>query len=251
MRILLNRPATRNALDADTIRELIEAVRQAKQESRTRCVILSGAGPVFCAGGRVQWLREGGTGDSNANLRDIQNLVLMLRELNELPVPVIAGIQGAAIGGGAGLASVADAVICSAEAVFSLSEARLGLVPSCIAPFLIDKIGPSWVRRYMLTGERFDAVTARAIGLAHEVVPSPKDLESAVDEIAASILQCAPQAVRRAKQMLHEFNWPETRALVGDWERHAAEIFAQSRAGKEGQEGLTSFLEKRPPKWRP
>ena len=248
--ITLNRPAARNALNGDLIRELLEAVRHTERLEGARCLVLRGAGAVFCAGGDIHWLRNEGAGDFDANLRDIQDLVLLLKTLNELPLPVLAVIQGAAIGGGLGLAAVADVAVCSAETVFSLAEARLGLVPSCIGPFVLQKIGPSWTRRYMVTGERFDAPTARFMGLVHEVVPSADALETEVARIVASVLACAPQAVAATKTMLRCLSWPETRAGIGNWEGYAAEIFARSRTAAEAREGLAAFLEKRPPHWQ-
>lgn len=250
VRVTLNRPAVRNALNRELIRELLEAVRDTERLEGARCLVLRGAGSVFCAGGDIPWLRAGGAGDLDANLREIQDLVLLLKSLNELPLPVIAVVQGAAIGGGLGLVAVADVALCSAETVFSLSEARLGLVPSCISPFVLEKIGPSWTRRYMVTGERFDAPAARSLGLVHEIAPSPASLDEALARIVASIQDCAPQALAATKAMLHRLSWPETRAGIGDWEAYAAEIFARSRAAAEAREGLAAFLEKRPPDWQ-
>jgi enoyl-CoA hydratase/carnithine racemase len=246
----LHRPRSRNALDGVFITELRSLLRRVALSSDVEGLVLQGAGRVFCAGGRVQWLRAARNRTPEKNLAQARSLVHLLSELAALPVPVVCAVQGAAIGGGLGLVCAADVAVCTEGSVFSLSEARLGLVPSCIAPFVAARIGFSWTRRFMLTGERFGARQALAMGLVHEVVADQKALGHAVERILKAVRASAPSVVRATKRMLNDLG-----SKAGGWncaqaQETAARIFAGSLVASAGQEGLAAFLEKRQPAWR-
>ena len=166
LRVTLARPETRNAFDADLIAELSEAFVDV---GKARAVLLAGDGPSFCAGADVEWMRASVALDFDANVADANALRGMLEAIDRCPAPVVARIQGHALGGGAGLVACADIAVADHEAVFAFSEVKLGIIPAVISPFALAKIGPSWARRYFVTGERFDAATALRIGLVHAV----------------------------------------------------------------------------------
>jgi methylglutaconyl-CoA hydratase len=173
----------------------------------------------------------------------------MFRLLNECPKPIVGQIHGAAIGGGVGLVSICDIAVASPETQFSLSEVRLGIVPSCIGPFVIAKIGASHARSLFIAAERFLAPRAREIGLVHEVAPSLAELPKAVERIVTNMLQCGPAAMSAAKRLVLDLSWPERREAVGDYLEYVSRTLAELRVSPEGQEGLKAFLEKRKPSW--
>jgi methylglutaconyl-CoA hydratase len=233
LRVTLARPDQRNAFDAALIAELAEAFVDV---GRSRAVVLAGEGPSFCAGADVDWMRASAGLSYEENVADANALRRMLESIDGCPAPVIARVQGYALGGGAGLVAAADIAIASRDAVFAFSEVKLGIVPAVISPFALAKIGAGAARRYFLTGERFDAETALRIGLAHEIAD---DLDTAVDRVVAELLSAGPHAVRWAKRLVRERpDGPET-----------ARWIAERRTSDEGQEGLAAFLEKRPPSW--
>jgi methylglutaconyl-CoA hydratase len=235
LRITLARPDRHNAFDADLIGELAEAFVGV---GRARVVILAGEGKSLSAGADVDWMRAGVDLSQDENVADANALRRMLEAIDGCPAPVVARVQGYALGGGAGLVAAADIAIAAADAVFAFSEVKLGIIPAVISPFALAKIGPSAARRYFLTGERFDAETALRIGLVHEIAD---DLDSAVDRVVAELLSGGPHAVRWAKRLIKERpDGPET-----------ARWIAERRASDEGQEGLRAFLDKRPPAWSP
>lgn len=233
LRVTLARPETRNAFDAVLIAELAEAFVDV---GKARAVLLAGDGPSFCAGADVDWMRASVELDFDANVADANALRGMLEAIDRCPAPVVARVQGHALGGGAGLVACSDIAIADRRAVFAFSEVKLGIIPSVISPFALAKIGPSWARRYFLTGERFDAETALRIGLVHEVAD---DLDAAVEAVVAELRSAGPRAVRHAKKLVLERpDGPET-----------ARRIAERRASAEGQEGLRAFLERRSPDW--
>ena len=193
LRVTLARPETRNAFDADLIAELSEAFVDV---GKARAVLLAGDGPSFCAGADVEWMRASVELDFDANVADANALRAMLEAIDRCPAPVVARIQGHALGGGAGLVACADIAVAEAKAVFAFSEVKLGIIPAVISPFALAKIGPSWARRYFVTGERFDAATALRIGLVHEV---DADLDAAVERVLAELAQRRP-ARREARE---------------------------------------------------
>jgi methylglutaconyl-CoA hydratase len=247
--VALNRPEVRNAFNDVVIEELQKVFTELALRPETRAIVISGSGPAFCAGGDLNWMKKAIHYDYAENLRDTRKLAHMFAALNECPKPVIGAIHGAAIGGGVGLVSVCDIAIASAETQFSLSEVRLGLVPACIGPFVIAKIGASHARGLFMSAERFDAKKAQAIGLVHEVVADPAALEVAVERVLANVLQCGPGAMATAKKLVMELSWPEKRAAHSDSLEFVAKMLADLRVSAEGQEGVKAFLEKRKPAW--
>jgi methylglutaconyl-CoA hydratase len=233
LRVTLTRPETRNAFDAQLIAELAQAFVDV---GKARAVLLAGDGPSFCAGADVEWMRASVDLDFDANVADANALRGMLEAIDRCPAPVVARIQGHALGGGAGLVACADIAVAEPKAVFAFSEVKLGIVPAVISPFALAKIGPGWARRYFVTGERFDAATALRIGLVHEVAD---DLEAGVERILAELRSAGPRAARHAKKLvLDRPDGPET-----------ARRIAERRTSDEGQEGLRAFLERRSPDW--
>jgi methylglutaconyl-CoA hydratase len=233
LRVTLARPERRNAFDAELIAEVTEAFADVGD---ARAVVLAGEGQSFCAGADVEWQRSAIDLSFDENVADAMRLYRMCETVDRCPAPVIARVHGFALGGGSGLVACADMAIAAPDATFGFSEVKLGIIPAVISPFVLPKIGAHG-RRYLLTGERFDAETALRIGLVEEVAT---DLDAAVDRVLGEILTSGPQAVREAKQLIHER--PDGEAT--------AQIAARLRTGEEGQEGLRAFLEQRPPSWR-
>jgi len=233
-RVILARPDRRNAFDASLISELAEAFVDV---GRARAVVLAGEGESFSAGADVEWMRASAELSYDDNVADANALRRMLESIDRCPAPVVARVQGHALGGGCGLVAASDIAVASPDAVFAFSEVKLGIIPAVISPFALAKIGAGAARRYFLTGERFDAETALRIGLVHEVDP---DLDGAVDRVVGELLSAGPKAARWTKRLVHERpDGPET-----------ARWIAERRSSEEGQEGLRAFLEKRPPSWR-
>lgn len=234
LRITLARPERRNAFDADLIAELAEAFADVGD---AHAVVLAGDGTSFCAGADVDWQRSSVDLSHEENVEDAMGLYRMLEAVDSCPAPVVARVQGFALGGGSGLVACADVAIAAEGAVFGFSEVRLGIIPAVISPFVLRKIGPGAARRYFLTGERFGAEIALRIGLVHEVA---SDLDGAVEAVVAALLAGGPEAVRAAKLLARER--PEG--------METARIAADLRTSLEGQEGLRAFLEKRDPTWK-
>jgi methylglutaconyl-CoA hydratase len=241
-RIHLSRPEVRNAFNETLIVELTQAFTSLP--SGTRVAVLMGEGPVFCAGADIGWMKRSREYTEAQNAQDAASMAAMLRAIDECPAPVIACVAGAALGGGSGLVAACDIAIAAEGTQFGFTEARLGLIPAVISTFVLPKVGMRGARRYFLTGERFGAPVALALGLVHEVVV-PETLEARVGEIAAEILQCGPAAVASAKLLLREVAaMPRGEAI-----EHTIRRIAQIRVSPEAQEGLGAFLEKRRPGW--
>src|SRR4051812_28911781 len=236
LRVTLARPEARNAFDAALIAALAEAFVDV---GRARAVLLSGEGPSFCAGADVEWMRASVELDHDANVRDATALRRMLEAIDSCPAPVVARVQGHALGGGLGLLACSDVVVADERAVFAFSEVKLGIIPAVISPFALARIGPGAARRYFLTGERFDAATALRIGLVHEVVTAD-GLDAAVHRIVSEILTAGPEAARHAKRLVLD-------APLDGLE--TARRIAERRTSDEGQDGLRAFLDRRPPGW--
>ncbi len=249
LRVVLSRPEIRNAFDSIMISELTEVFTTDALKSEVRAVVLSGEGSTFCAGGDLNWMRQGAQSSYEENLQDTRKLTQMFAALNECPKLVLGAVQGAAIGGGVGLVSVCDVVIAVANTQFSLSEVRLGIVPACIGPFVISKIGASHSRALFMSAERFEAHRAQEVGLVHRVVADVSLLEPAVKETLKNILQCSPNALSVAKRLVLDLSWPERRSQFPDCLEYVAKTLADLRVSKEGQEGVCAFLEKRRPSW--
>jgi methylglutaconyl-CoA hydratase len=234
LRIMLAKPERRNAFDAALIAELHEAFSDVGD---ARVVVLAGDGPSFCAGADVEWQRASIDLSFEENVDDALRLYRMMAAVDACPAPLVARVQGFALGGGSGLVACADIVVAAPDATFGFTEVRLGIIPAVISPFVLAKIGAGSARRFFVTGERFDAQTALRIGLVHEVTD---ELDAAVERLVGAILQSGPEATRAAKRLARE------RPSDG---RELARIAAGLRAGAEGQEGLRAFLDKRKPGW--
>ena len=243
-RVTLARPAVRNAFNAELIARLAETFLTLGAEPGVRLVVLDGDGPTFCGGADVNWMRAALDLDEAANVRDAEAMSDMLRAIDRCPKPVIARVHGAALGGGAGLCAACDIVIAADDAVFGFTETKLGIIPAVISPFALAKIGVSNARRLFLSGERFDAARARAIGLVHDVVPAA-GLDDAVDAAARELETAGPAAIAAIKRLIvsvQAATYDESRELT-------ARAIARQRTGAEGQEGLRAFLERRRAAW--
>lgn len=244
--IRMNRPDKHNAFDDALITELTDAFRQAGTDDSARVVVLESTGPSFSAGADLGWMKRMAGQGRAENERDAQALAELMRAIDRCPKPVLGLVQGAAFGGGVGLAACCDIVIASEAASFSLSEVRLGLIPAVISPYVAAAIGPRACRRYFLTAERFDAATAQRLGLVQEVVPQA-ELNAARDRMIEHLLKGGPLAQRAAKDLIaHVAGAPIDAALMQETARRIAEI----RASDEGKEGVAAFLEKRKPNWQ-
>lgn len=244
--VRLNRPEVHNAFNPQVIAEVTEAFEQAGTDASIRVVVLAAAGKSFCAGADLNWMRQMVDYTFEENVADARGLSGMLRAVDQCPRPVIGRVQGAAFGGGIGLVAACDLVAALESATFCLSEARLGMAPATIAPMILAKMGASACRRYALTADRFSAAEARRIGLVHEVAATETDLDSRVEQWAAAIKQCGPEALAATKQIFREA------AALGEAEsfERMSEHIARLRASPEGQEGIRAFLEKREAGWR-
>ena len=245
-RVWLDRPDVRNALNGVLIRELAAAFASLSAEgSQVRAIVVGGSGKAFCAGADLAFMREAGGYTWEQNRADAEVLAEMLWAMYSCPIPVVARIHGDCYAGGVGIASVCDIRVVADVANFSLSEARLGLLPATISPYVIRAMGEQAARRYFVTAERFVAAEARAIGFAHEVCAAD-DLDARVDAIVAAIVANGPMATRACKQLVQDVAGREvTPALRAETARRIADI----RASAEGKEGVASFLEKRKPAW--
>lgn len=246
-RVTLARPEVRNAFNA----ALIEALRSTfeglagEAPERLRGVVLAGDGPTFSAGADVEWMRAAIGLGLEENERDASAMQAMFAAIDACPVPVIARVQGAALGGGMGLCAVSDIVVASADATFGFTETRLGIIPAVISTFVLPKIGESHARALFASGQRFDAARAQRIGLVHEVVADEPALDFRVEALLAELRAAGPTAGRAAKALVR---------TIGELGPAAARkltpgLIARQRTSAEGQEGLTAFLEKRPPEW--
>ena len=247
LRVTLNRPAVNNAYDSAMIDALIAASASARANSDIRVVVLTGRGRHFQAGADLGWLDAVRPQGAAANLDASERTAKAVWDLNTLPVPTLALIQGGCFGGGTGIAAACDVVVASEDAIFSISETRWGLMAGIILPQLCQAIGLRQVRRYALTGERFGAAEARRLGLVHEVCPTG-GLDEAGHKVIEAVLMNAPQATTATKLR----SLASARAFIDDGElRDLIDEHARARQQPEAAEGLASFREKRKPKWYP
>lgn len=244
--IVLARPEVRNAFNPDLIVALREAFESAGADDGVRAIVLSGAGKVFSGGADINWMRSALDLEHDANIEDARRLSRMLRAIDALPKPVIGRIHGAALGGGAGLAAVCDIVIAAEGTLFGFTETKLGILPAVISPFVLAKIGRSHARALCLTGERFDARRALAIGLVHEVVDET-ELDAAVARVVGEVLTASPSGIAATKRLIAMVS----QAAYDDTLEITARAIATQRTSAEGQEGLRAFLERRPASWTP
>jgi methylglutaconyl-CoA hydratase len=243
-RITFSRPEVHNAFNATMIAELADAFEQVKTEPSVRVVVLTGEGKSFCAGADINWMREIIDYSYEQNLEESLLLADTLNKLYSLPKPTVAMVNGTAIGGGNGFLSACDIAVAAEDAIFGLSEVKIGLVPAAISPYVIRKIGESKAREYFLTGKRISALKAREIGLVNEVVPRDK-LEETVEELIGLLLTSGPEALANCKDLIFQVPLMS----LEEAKEFTARMIANLRTSEEGQEGMASFLEKRKPKW--
>src|SRR5437764_60235 len=244
VRVILNRPAVRNAFDEDSIAELTAWAESVTADGPARVAVLSGAGPVFCAGADLTWMSKMVGYTHDENVRDARAMARMFEVLDRLPIPLIGRIHGAALGGGAGLAAICDIVVAAEDTAFAFTEVKLGILPAVISPFVLAKIGRSAARDLFLTGARFSAARAREIGLVH-AVGEESEIDRIIAKYANDLLTSAPEAVAAAKEAIAEVA-AKSRAGAAEY---TIDAIADRRVSKEGQEGMRAFLEKRPPSW--
>jgi methylglutaconyl-CoA hydratase len=245
--VWLNRPALHNALNEELVRELAEVFRALERDAETRVIVLSGRGKSFCAGGDIESMRRQGAGSATQNRDTARELADLFHVIASSPKPTIARVNGAAIGGGLGLASACDIAIASSEAKFAVSEVRLGLIPATIGPYVVRAIGARWARRLFQTAERITAEQAEKIGLVHEAV-EPDALDARVDAVVGDLLEGGPLAQKAAKELIDAV---ADRPITAELIEYTAERIAVIRAQDEAREGLSAFLEKRKPGWAP
>jgi methylglutaconyl-CoA hydratase len=243
--VTLDRAESRNAFDDRLAAMLREAMETLSADAGVRAVVLTGAGDFFCAGGDLTWMRASGRLPKDANFADAKGFAAAFASVDRCTKPTVARVKGAALGGGAGLVAACDVAIAAEGTTFGFPEVRLGIVPAAIAPYVVQKIGWSRARRFFLTGDRFPAAEALAMGLVHRVVPAD-GLDTAVAEVVASFLASGPEALAREKRLLKGMNALAPDGALLDL---TARAIAEARASDEAQEGLTAFLEKRKPKW--
>ncbi len=242
----LNRPEVHNAFNELMIEEISSALEQLKEDTSIRVLCVKGTGRSFCAGADLNWMQRSSHYASAENYHDAMQMAQMMYALYSFPRPTVATVHGAVFGGGVGLVACCDIVISDQSAKFSLSEVKLGLIPSVIGPYVVNAIGPRVAKRYFLTGERFDAATARSTGLVHECGDSQAipEIES---RILDELLSSGPAAQFAAKSLISNFL---TRQIDDELQMYTARLISIIRASQEGQEGVEAFLAKRHPNWR-
>jgi len=243
--LILNRPEKHNAFDDVLIADLLQFLDNIEHDDSIRVLVLRAAGRSFSAGADLDWMRRMADYEFEQNLADAKKLARLMYRLNRLNKPVIALVQGASFGGGVGLIACCDIAIASSDAIFSLSEVRLGLIPSVISPYVIAAIGSRAARRYFLSGERFDAARALQLGLLHEVV-EPEALDASLEQCIDALLDSGPGAQAAAKELIQQV---QGRAINESLIEETARRIAEVRASDEALEGLSAFLEKRKPDW--
>lgn len=243
-KVQLNRPERRNAFAPEMIQELTNVFKLAQQNEELQAIVLSGEGPSFCSGADLEWMKSMAEYDLSQNKKDSLELFEMFETARKCTIPVVGQAHGHVMGGALGLLAVCDVVAANENTKFGFSEVKLGLVPAVISPFILEKMNPSQARRWMITGQVFNAHQALESGLVHFV-----DNEVQVNEFVQSLLnqlcQCGPQAVRHLKQLLNDLP-----SLSGaEIKERTSAVIAERRVSKEGQEGLRSFFAKKAPSW--
>ncbi len=244
-RVVLNRPASRNAMNAAFLGELEKAFKALSADAATRAVVVTAEGKDFCAGADVDWMRAGGRMPPEEGKKDARRFADMLRAVESCPVPVVVAAQGNVFGGGLGLLAACDVALLADDVKLCFSEVKLGIMPAVISCWVLPKIGVANARRYYLTAEVFGAAEAVRMGLAHEALPAAALAEKA-SAVAAAVLKNGPQAVRKAKEMIPRI----AAASLDERVDLTVETLVGLRSSPEGQEGLSAFLEKRPASWQ-
>jgi methylglutaconyl-CoA hydratase len=243
--VTLNRPELRNAFDDALVAELATAFKVLDDDEAVRAVVLAGNGPAFCAGGDLNWMKRMAGYSYEQNLHDAMGLALMLQTIDRMKKPTVARVHGPAFAGGVGLVAACDIALGTPQAKFCLSEAKLGLSPATISPYVVRAIGERAARRYFLSAEVFDAEEAYRIGLLSGLVPA-ESLDGAIEALLAQLLACGREALAKIKDLIRTVAAaPIDDSLIADTARRIAEI----RASPEGREGVASYLEKRKPAW--
>ncbi|MDE2336585.1 MAG: enoyl-CoA hydratase/isomerase family protein [Alphaproteobacteria bacterium] len=244
--VAMNRPDVHNAFNEEVIAEMTSAFEKAGADGSARAVVLRGNGKSFSAGGDLNWMKRVAGYSFEENVADAMGLGTLLKTINTCPKPTLALVQGNAFGGGVGLTACCDIAIAEEGTRFCLSEVRIGLIPSIIAPYVIAAIGARQARRYFMTAERFDAATAQRLGLVHETCPEG-GLDAAAEKILAALRDGAPAAQARGKKVILDIAGKRIDDAVI---KFTAEQIAEARASDEGREGLNAFLNKSEPNWR-
>lgn len=246
--VIMNRPARKNAFDANLISALSEAFETLRGAEGVRVIFLRGAGGTFSAGADLDWMRAAVDRNESDNREDAFAMAHMLKALWDLPALTVALVEGGAFGGGAGLVAACDLAIATADARFSFSEVKLGLIPATISPYVVAAIGPRTARGLFATGQVFGAEHALRVGLVGEVVADAEALGAAEARIGGEILACAPGAVADAKRLASDVY---AQKIDHGLMEETAKRIAQARVSGEGQEGVRAFLERRKPDWAP
>jgi methylglutaconyl-CoA hydratase len=244
VRVTLNRPEVRNAFNEELIAELTAWAESIKVGGAARVAVLSGAGKMFCAGADLTWMSKMVAYTRDENVRDARAMARMFEALDRLPIPLIARVHGAALGGGVGLAAVCDIVVAAEDCAFGFTEVKLGILPAVISPYAIAKIGASAARELFLTGGRFSAARAKEIGLVHAVADE-SELDRVVAKYVNDLATSAPEAVAAAKALIAHVSCNEGTSAI----EYTIDAIADRRVSSEGQEGMSAFLAKRLPSW--
>ena len=244
--VWLDRPELRNAFNSEVIAALDAAFRDLGADPQLRAIVLGGRGKVFCAGADLNWMRAMADYSWAQNKADASALADMLWSIDQCPVPVVGRVQGDCYAGGMGLAACCDVLVAAEGVQFCLSEARLGLLPATIGPYVVRALGVQASRRYFITAERFSAARAHALGFVHELV-APEALDATVADIVATLVANGPAAVKACKRLVQDVAGREIDAALRDDTAHR---IADIRASAEGREGVASFLQKREPSWK-
>ncbi len=242
--LTLNRPEVHNAFDDALIAALTAAYADAAADPQVRAVLLRANGASFCAGADLNWMRRMAGYSHAENLADAQALGALMHTIDTCPKPTLARVHGSAFAGAIGLIACSDIAVAVPEALFAVTEVRIGLIPAVISPYLVRAMGARQARRYFLTAERFSAETALELGLVHEVVPAD-DLDAAIARHLKALRAASPAALRAAKDLVAAVDRPLSAEVIGDTARRIAD----QRASADGREGLAAFLEKRKPEW--
>lgn len=243
-RITFSRPEVHNAFHSGVIKEMRQVFAEIAKSKEIRAVVITGEGKSFCAGADLNWMKAVAEYKYDQNLAESNELAELFNDMYTCTRPVIGRINGAAIGGGAGFVAVCDIAVGAQSAVVSFSEVKIGLVPACIGPYVIKKIGEGRARELFITGERLTAERAKEVGLLNRVVPDT-ELDKTIDELLHQILTSGPNAISMAKQLVSAVPGMD----AAQYKPYTAEMIAKLRNSEEGQEGMTAFLAKRRPRW--
>lgn len=254
LHVILNRPTSRNAMSLEMVGDLLTTLQQAEADESVRALVLRGSAGHFCSGGDIKDMAAARMklaavqpGDADPIAEVNAAFGRMCLAFSRSTLPIVTVVEGTVMGGGFGLACVADVTLASSDAVFRLPETSLGVVPAQIAPFLVERLGYAEAKRLAVTGGRIDAQEALAIRLVHRVSADAAALEDALQETLGRILACAPQATAATKALIQQARTTPAEALIDE----AAQVFSKAALGAEGQEGMAAFLEKRAPEWAP